>query len=117
MERVLRAGASLISALVGVALVAIAIVVIVLVRSNGPIAGLAAGGGLQVSTLSADELRTTAATALDAALAKGGGGITFQVVQRNTLYQKPGGPAIEVRSDVDPTKVVGSTYQYYVNAI
>ncbi len=117
MNRVLRAGANLASAIVGVALVATAIGAIVLARSNGPMAGLAAAGALQASALSADELRTTAAAALDAALAKGGGGITFQVVQRNTLYQKPGGPAIEVRSDTDPTKVVGSTDQYYINAM
>jgi hypothetical protein len=114
---VLRAGANVASALVGGGMMAIAIGLIVLVRLNGPITGPYLAGGLPVSSLSADELRNIGATALDAALAHGGSGLTFEVVQRNTLHQKPGGPPIELRAEADPTKVVGTVDEYYVNAM
>lgn len=64
----------------------------------------------------ADQLGV-AADALDAALRPGGSGLTFEVVQRNTLYAKPGGPRIELRSPDDPTQVVEVVESYYVNAI
>jgi hypothetical protein len=115
VERVLRVGANLASALVGVVMVATAIGLIVLVRTSGPTAALTAGA--PKTALTADQLREGAAAALDAALAKGGSGLTFRAVQRNTLHQKAGGPPIEVRSPADPTKVLDTVAESYVNAI
>ena len=117
MDRVLRAGANLASALVGVAMVATAIGLIVFVRTSGPLAGPPSGGANPRASLTADQLREGAAVELDAALAKGGSGLTFQVVQRNTLRQKAGGPPIEVRSQLDPTKVLDTVSESYVNAM
>lgn len=58
-----------------------------------------------------------AADAVDAAIAKGGTGLTFEVVQRNTLHAKPGGPQIALRAEDDRTKVVALVDDFYVNAM
>lgn len=55
--------------------------------------GLASGAA---AALSPTQLTVAAATALDAAYAKGGGGITFQIVQTATLRAKPGGPKVDI---------------------
>ena len=58
-----------------------------------------------------------AADALAAALASGGTGLTFEVVQRDSVHAKPGGPLIGVRDPADPTKVVAEVEQVAVNAV
>jgi hypothetical protein len=115
MEGVLRAGAKLASAVVGLVLLTVAIALIVLARANGPNPLWLRGGG--PGTLTTEQLQAGAATAFEAALAKGGGGITFQVVQRNTLYAKPSGPPIELRSESDQSQVLGTVDAYYVSGI
>jgi hypothetical protein len=49
-----------------------------------------------------------AADALEAAMAKGGSGLTFEVVQRNTLHAKAGGPLIgSAKSQTDGHRITG----------
>ena len=117
MGNVLRAGANTASALVGSLMLVVALGLIVIVRTHGPTPGLYVAGGAPVTTLSADQLRSVAATSLDAALAKDGGGLTFQVVQRNTLHTKPGGPPIELKAEDDHSQVVETVDEAYVNAM
>jgi hypothetical protein len=116
MPTVLRYGVSIVSAVVGGALVALAIGFIVLVRTQTPVASLLHAGA-PPDTQSADELRTSAASKLEAAITAGGTGLTFEVVQRNTLFAKPDGPRIEIRSDADPETVTSVVDEYYVNAM
>jgi hypothetical protein len=63
-----------------------------------------------------DEQLTVAADKIAAATAKGGSGFTFTVVSRSTLYQKEGGPLIEVPDPADPYKVGGLATEYYLGA-
>ena len=65
----------------------------------------------------ATEQLAVAADALEAAMAKGGGGLTFDVVQRNTLHAKADGPLIGVRDPADPTRVIAEVDTYAVSAI
>jgi len=58
-----------------------------------------------------------AADALAAAMAEGGSGLTFEVVQSNSVRAKPGGPLIGVRDPADPTRVVAEVEEFSVNAI
>ena len=117
MGYVLRAGANIVSALVGLVMLAGAIGVIVTIRSHSPTPAPYLAGGVPVSSVSADQLRSLAATTLDAALAEGGTGLTFQVVQRNTLRQKPGGPPIELKAEDDHSKVVETLDEVDVNSM
>jgi len=52
---------------------------------------------------------SAAATAMQTALAKGGGGITFEVVQTQTLVARSGGPKLEIHDPADRSKVLGLT--------
>jgi hypothetical protein len=54
--------------------------------------GLVAG----VGAATADELTDAAARALRTALAPGGGGVTFEVVQTSTILSRPGDPLLEI---------------------
>lgn len=63
------------------------------------------------------EQLSAAAAALEAAMAQGGSGLTFEVVQRTTLYAKDGGPQIGVRDPADPATVVAEVDEFYVGAI
>lgn len=66
---------------------------------------------------SATEQLAVAADALEAAMAKGGTGLTFEVIQRNTIYAKPGGPLISVRDEADHARVVAELEESYINAL
>jgi hypothetical protein len=50
-----------------------------------------------------------AATAIQAALDEGGGGITFEVVQTQTMVARPGGPRLEVQDPAVRGRVLGLT--------
>lgn len=58
-----------------------------------------------------------AAREVEAAMAQGGAGLTFEVVQRNTVRAKPGGPLVGVRDPADPSKVTAEVDEFYVNAV
>lgn len=70
---------------------------------------LAAFSARDISSLAGDRMAT--------ALGAGGTGFTFDVVQINTLYAKPGGPQILLRSEEDPAKVIAEVGEHRVNAI
>lgn len=50
-------------------------------------------------------------------MAEGGSGLTFEVVQSNSVRAKPGGPLIGVRDSADPTRVVAEVDEFSANAI
>ena len=115
MGAVLRAGARAVSAVVGLAIIVVAIALILLVRTQ---TGLPSAFGLgQATSMTPDELRESGAAAIEGAIAEGGEGLTFEVVQRSTLYAKPNGPKIELRSPEDPKTVVGVVDEYQIGAI
>jgi hypothetical protein len=58
-----------------------------------------------------------AALAIEEAVSPGGEGYTFEIVQRNTIYARPGGPQIEVPDPVDRYKSLGFTDEYYLNGL
>jgi hypothetical protein len=60
------------------------------------------------------ELKAAAADLLEAAVAKGGTGYRFEIVQRSTLVAKEGGPRIEVPDPIDRTKSLGLADEYYL---
>lgn len=92
----------------GLAALLIGVLAIVVIRV-GPAAAGAQGD--------VDSLRAGAAESLEAALRPGGSGITFEVVQRNTLYAKSEGPRIAVTAPEDQTKVVSVVDELYVNSV
>lgn len=84
-----------------------------LVLAGGaPGVGLAAGAA---AGLNPGQLIAAGATALEAAHAKGRGGITFQIVQTATLHAKPGGPKIDV-PDPNSRGSLGTADEYQVGS-
>jgi hypothetical protein len=76
-----------------------------------------AGGNLPGGIPGPDALRTAAADSLEAALASGGSGISFEVAQTSTMYAKEGGPRIEFRDPANPDKVTGVADEYQVGIV
>jgi hypothetical protein len=64
--------------------------------------------------LSADDRLSLAADKLDVSLGSGGKGFTFTVVERSTLYAKPGGPQIEIPDPYDRYRTLGLADEYYL---
>jgi hypothetical protein len=75
--------------------------------------GLAAGAA---TGLTPPELTQAAAVALEAAHAKGFGGITFEIVQTATLHAKAGGPKIDL-PDPNSRGSLGLADQYQVGSV
>jgi hypothetical protein len=88
----------------------VAVAAIVVVRTLAAPAAIGAPA-------SPDALRDAAASSLEAALAPGGSGISFEVVQTSTLHAKPDGPRIELRDPADPQKVTGIVDEYQVGTL
>lgn len=85
---------------------------VVLLQTGGVHAAAMRVTGPRVEVPEGASARTrlaAAATAMQAALGKGGGGITFEVVQTQTLVAKPGGPKLELHDPMDRSKVLGLT--------
>lgn len=80
---------------------------------NGPSTPLGAGAGARTAT----ELKGDAATILEAALAKGGAGVTFEIVQRSTMHAKDGGPKIEIPDPIDRHKTLGLADEYPLGSL
>ena len=57
-------------------------------------------------TMTAAELQATAAEAIERAVAAGGAGITFDIVQRSTLHARPGGEPLEMPDPADPQRTI-----------
>jgi hypothetical protein len=95
----------IVAGLTGVVLVAV-LAVVIQVRGAALAAPPAAVGALDL-----------AAAKLEASLGSGGTGISFRVVQRNTVFARPDGPKISVVEDADPHKVVATVDEYAVNSM
>ncbi len=105
LYRIARAGVML---AIPVAFVA----TIAFLRAGGADAASLQVTGPQVQVAPDASARTrlsAAATAMQTALAKGGGGITFEVVQTQTLVAKAGGPKLEIHDPADRSQVLGLT--------
>ncbi len=100
--------------LVGVARAVIQMAVLLIIATAIALArtGSAVGAGQNTT-----EALHTAADSFEAALGSGGSGISFDVVQRNTLYAKPDGPKIELRDPADPKTVTGTVDQSQISTI
>jgi hypothetical protein len=57
-----------------------------------------------VSDVSPDELKLSAAGVIQAAIADGGTGVSFRIVQRTTLHTKPGGPPLQIPDSASPNQ-------------
>jgi hypothetical protein len=85
------------------------LIIAALVVGRGAFAKDLPGGA---SALSPSQLTAAAASALDAAYAKGGSGISFQIVQTSTIVARPGGPLVNVPDPVDREKSLGLAQSY-----
>lgn len=74
---------------------------------------LTGGAGAQP----ASELTALAAEELARALAKGGGGITFEIVQTSTITAVAGGPLVEIPDPADRTKSLGTAERYVMGTL
>lgn len=95
-----------------------AVVTLVLVAGFGAIAALrmpAVPAG--VVSAAPDALRLAAADSFEAAIGVGGSGISFEVVQVNTLRARPDGPRIEIREPADPQKVTAIVDEYQLGIV
>ncbi len=91
---------------------------LLLARSSavGPPLTLAALTGA-VDDASPAELTSAAATELETALSAGGAGISFEIVQRQTIVTRPGGPQVDVPDPVDPTRSLGLADSYEIGVL
>jgi len=80
---------------------------------DGQSVPLGVGAGARTAT----ELKGDAATVLEAALAKGGTGVTFEIVQRSTMHAKQDGPKIEVPDPSDRHKSLGFADEYPLGSL
>lgn len=71
----------------------------------------------QAAALSPAQLKSGAATLLEVATGPGGGGVTFEIVQRSSLHAKPGGPQIEIPDPTDRYKSLGFADEYQLGAL
>ncbi len=80
---------------------------LLLARSNtlGPPLTLAALTGA-VDDATPAELTAVAANQLEAAVAANGDGISFEIVQLQTIVARPGGPPVEVPDPADPERTI-----------
>jgi hypothetical protein len=62
--------------------------------------------------LTPSKLKSAAASLVETATAPGGGGLTFEVVQRSTMVAKPDGPKIEIPDPNDRHKSLGFADTY-----
>ena len=79
--------------------------------ANQPL--LAAGAGAADPT----GLKTAAALHFEQALAKGGSGVRFEIVQFQTIKARPGGRRIEIPHPVDRNKTIGLTDEYFLSSL
>src|SRR4051812_9183628 len=89
---------------------------LVIVRTRGPetvtVSATSVTGGAPSGT--PIELKAAAATLLERAIAKGGGGYRFDIVQRSTITARSGGPRIEIPDPSQPRKVLRLADDYYL---
>jgi hypothetical protein len=94
-----------------------ALAMLTLLLGAAAVVAVRAGGVSGAAPGSVEALRTAAAESLEHAISVGGSGLSFEVIQRSTLYAKPGGPRIELRDPADPKTIIGVADQYEVGSI
>ena len=97
---------------VALALPILFVAALVVLRTGGVSAGSARVTGPVVEVppdATAPARLSAAASAMETAFGKGGGGITFEIVQTQTMRARPGGPRIEIPDPADRTKTLGLT--------
>ena len=62
-------------------------------------------------------LKTAAALHFEQALANGGSGVRFEVIQFQTIKARPGGRRIEIPHPVDRYKTIGLTDEYFLSSL
>jgi hypothetical protein len=113
---ILRAAADVPRALAHSALLIAAVAAIVAIRLVTPTV-VPGADRVDVASLSPVELSSHGSDALEAALGPGGSGVAFEVSQQSTLYAKPEGPRIELRSADDPTTVIGIVDEHVIGTV
>lgn len=117
MDGIIRGSARLMAALVGAAILCLAIGAIVVARTPGLSPAFQLTIGAQVAALSASELKDGAATKLEEAIAKGGSGYAFEIVQTSTITARPGGPLIDIPSPTNAYEIIGQADTYPLNVM
>jgi hypothetical protein len=118
--RALRGLARIAQGAVALALPVIVVAGIVFMRAGGISAASDRVTGPIVEVApdaSAPARLDAAATAIEAALGKEGGGITFEIVQTQTIKARPDGPQLEIPDPKDPTKSLGWTDTEFVGTL
>lgn len=117
MDRLVHTAGQLMSALVGTAILSLALGAIVVARTPGLAPAFRLTIGAQVAALSASELKAGAAEKLEEATAKGGSGYSFEIVQTSTITAKPGGPLIDIPSPTNAYEIIGQADEYPLNTM
>jgi hypothetical protein len=92
----------------------------ILVFASMAASALAVQGAMaapQLAPGTPDQLRAAAADTLATALAKGGSGVRFEVIQTQTLQAKPNGPKVDVPDPADPRKTLRYADSYQIAAL
>jgi hypothetical protein len=98
-----------VAGLASVVLLAAGLGTALLVRTATSAPGIASG--------TPDELRSAAATAFEAALASGGTGARFEIIQTSTLKAKPGGPKVDIPDPAHPRLTLELADEYQIAAL
>jgi hypothetical protein len=98
-----------VSVLILAALLATALLARGVVRDQRPVGALAPG--------TPEQLKSGAATALEAVLAPGGGGVRFEILQVSTMQAKAGGPKIDVPDPANPRRTLEFADTYRIGAL
>jgi hypothetical protein len=75
------------------------------------------GVGAGVQDASPAQLVESAAAALEAAMRAGASGISFEIVQRQTIHARAEGPLIDIPDPSDPGKSLGTTDHYEIGTL
>ena len=100
-----------------VALPFILVGMVALARLATPFVVLSPDPRAGAETASPTELSSSAAAVLTRALAPGGGGIEFEIVQVSTIAARPGGPLVELPDPIDRRKSLGLAERYSLDTM
>lgn len=100
-----------------VALPFILVGMVALARLATPFVVLSPDPRAGAENASPTELSSSAADVLTRALAPGGGGIEFEIVQVSTIAARPGGPLVEIPDPIDRRKSLGLAERYSLDTM
>jgi hypothetical protein len=104
-------------ATIGIGVVVVVVAALTLWRTPlpGPQTVFTLTAGVENAT--PEELTTAAADVLVRALAPGGGGIEFEIVQSSTIAARPGGPLVEIPDPTDRGASLGFAERYALGTL